>query len=189
MSIALKEQGVILDALLDGRFIAIFRKGGIIEPGGGEFSADHSRFWIFPTIVHQREEDLSPALLPYAEKAKLSYQHISEKIPFFAVGEIAGQWYLDQEFQLEKVLPESPLSLSCLKDRFYFGKKKGLWMLALKVFQTEKTYEEPYTQLHSGCKSWVDLPEKLETGQLTPALSDSAFSRRLEILSSLLPQP
>src|SRR5881397_4020800 len=60
---ALKEWAVICQALAEGRQALILRKGGIAEPSG-EFQVEHTRFWLFPTYVHQQREGLQERALP-----------------------------------------------------------------------------------------------------------------------------
>ena len=60
LRIALKEWAVVCRALADGRQSLLLRKGGIAETGG-QFQIEHSRFWLYPTYVHQQAEGIIPA--------------------------------------------------------------------------------------------------------------------------------
>src|SRR5260370_41307813 len=60
---AFKEWAVICQALAEGRQALILRKGGIAEVGG-EFRLEHSRFWLFPTYVHQQNTGIKPEAIP-----------------------------------------------------------------------------------------------------------------------------
>src|SRR5438270_10248870 len=51
---AFKEWAGICRALADGRQGLGLRKGGIAE-AGGTFQVEHTRFWLYPTYVHQQE--------------------------------------------------------------------------------------------------------------------------------------
>ena len=49
---AFKEWAVICRVLAEGRQSLIVRKGGIAEPRG-DFEMTQTRFWLFPTYLHQ----------------------------------------------------------------------------------------------------------------------------------------
>src|SRR5580658_2611839 len=63
LRIAFKEWAVICRALAEGRQALILRKGGVAETGG-VFQPEHSRFWLYPTFVHQQREGIKPEALP-----------------------------------------------------------------------------------------------------------------------------
>ena len=56
---AFKEWADICRALALGRQAIILRKGGIAERGGS-FQAEHTRFWLYPTYVHQQRSGIRP---------------------------------------------------------------------------------------------------------------------------------
>ena len=56
---AFKEWAVICQALADGKQALILRKGGIAE-AGDDFQVEHTRFWLFPTFVHQQRDGIKP---------------------------------------------------------------------------------------------------------------------------------
>src|SRR5438270_4902540 len=66
---ALKEWAVICAALAEGRQAILLRKGGIAE-AGGEFRVEHTRFWLYPTYVHQQREGVKPEALSLLERAE-----------------------------------------------------------------------------------------------------------------------
>src|SRR5207247_10512078 len=61
MRIAFKEWAIVVDALGRGEQIVILRKGGINEGPGG-FQVEHQHFLIFPTIYHQKRENVVPSV-------------------------------------------------------------------------------------------------------------------------------
>src|SRR5258708_28299271 len=58
--VGVKEWGVICRELGEGRQFIVLRKGGIREPARG-FNVEHSEFFLFPTYVHQNEDELIDA--------------------------------------------------------------------------------------------------------------------------------
>src|ERR1700758_4161905 len=71
---AFKEWAVICKALAEGRQALILRKGGIAETGG-TFHVEHTRFWLFPTYVHQQETGIR------LEAAPLWKEVVAERRP------------------------------------------------------------------------------------------------------------
>ena len=59
LRIAFKEWAAVCRALAVGRQAIILRKGGIAETGG-QFEPEHTRFWLYPTYVHQQQGGLKP---------------------------------------------------------------------------------------------------------------------------------
>ena len=63
LQIAFKEWAVICEALAQGKQAIILRKGGIAEDEG-EFGARHTRFWLYPTYVHQQQDGVNEETQP-----------------------------------------------------------------------------------------------------------------------------
>src|SRR3990167_9165701 len=55
---ALKEWAIAVKMLAEGQHILLLRKGGIMEIKEG-FKVGAPEFFLFPTYVHQNEEDLA----------------------------------------------------------------------------------------------------------------------------------
>src|SRR5205809_4400346 len=93
---ALKEWAVICRALAEGRQAILLRKGGIAE-AGGEFQVEHTRFWLYPTYVHQQREGVQPEALPLLERAEarrpppgvLRLEHFAEVGGLYHVHDVA----------------------------------------------------------------------------------------------------
>src|SRR4051812_35014409 len=66
---ALKEWAVICRALAEGRQAILLRKGGIAETAG-EFRVEHTRFWLYPTYVHQQRDGIRPDAAEMLEQAE-----------------------------------------------------------------------------------------------------------------------
>src|SRR4029077_16387625 len=69
MKHAFKEWAVICRALALGKQALILRKGGIAETSG-EFEVEHTRFWLFPTYLHQQNDAFRAGALPLLEQAE-----------------------------------------------------------------------------------------------------------------------
>src|SRR5450755_4145361 len=66
---AFKEWAVICKALAKGRQAVVLRKGGIAEKTGA-FQVEHTRFWLYPTYVHQQRGGVTADALPLLEQAE-----------------------------------------------------------------------------------------------------------------------
>ena len=65
---AFKEWAVICQALAEGRQAVVLRKGGIAEKTD-EFQVEHTRFWLYPTYLHQQRDGVTADALPLLEQA------------------------------------------------------------------------------------------------------------------------
>ena len=95
---AFKEWAVIGEALAEGKQALILRKGGVAEQGG-DFAVEHTRFWLFPTYLHEKPEALKPEALPLLQAVeadrppagKLRLSHFAEVGGAYHVRDIVGR--------------------------------------------------------------------------------------------------
>src|SRR5438477_10134312 len=93
---ALKEWAVICRALEEGRQAILLRKGGIAEDAG-EFRVEHTRFWLFPTYVHQQRNGIKPEAMPLLEDVEKSRPSANVvRLAHFA--EVTGVYHVHQLF-------------------------------------------------------------------------------------------
>ena len=172
--IAFKEWASIVGAMAAGKQILILRKGGIREENG-EFTVEHNEFFLFPTFEHQKKEDLKPEAHHYLDEALQSKPNLSQ-IPIRFYAETCGIFHLNHEADLNLIDSFHVWSSEAIKERFHFGKNKGLYVLAVKVFQLPKPHQVPYLAEYGGCKSWVELATPLSTEGAKAVLSEFQFS-------------
>src|SRR6266852_8302567 len=94
---ALKEWAVICRALAEGRQALILRKGGIAETDGS-FRLEHTRFWLFPTFMHQQREGIQSEALPLLQQVEaerpppgiIRITHFAEVSGIYHVHDLAG---------------------------------------------------------------------------------------------------
>ncbi len=157
LQIAFKEWAVICRALAEGHQSLILRKGGIAEEQG-EFRAEHPRFWLYPTYVHQQETGIIPAardLLRQVEADRPAPGHV-RLTHIAAVRDIS--YYED----LDKVLSlagQHIWSEETVRARFAY-RRPGLFALTVAVEPASEPREIIETPEYAGCKSWVVLREK-----------------------------
>jgi hypothetical protein len=179
---ALKEWAAICKALAEGRQALLLRKGGIAEPGG-DFVVQHTRFWLFPTYVHQQRDGLQPEAYPLLEQAE------AERPPAGVVrlthfGEVGGIYRVRD---LAAVLLLAHLHLwsqEAVAKRFHY-RVPELYVLPVRVWRAAEVHELPDTAYYQGCKSWVELERELPTLGATPVLPEEALTdlhRQLDML-------
>ena len=169
---AFKEWAIVCRALAEGRQAVILRKGGIAEDGG-VFRPDHSRFWLFPTYLHQKPEGLGPAaaaLLPAVEPDRRP----ADVVRLTHYVEVSGAF---RAARLESALALHPYhvwSEGTVRRRFAY-RGPGLYVLPARVYAAAAPVEVPNRPAYDGCKTWVDLGEEIPAEGI-PVLSDRAFA-------------
>jgi hypothetical protein len=175
--IAFKEWAVIVDALGRGRQILILRKGGLREGPNG-FQMDQSEFLLFPTHFHQQHESVLPeAQTSFDERApdstpsSLSLEFCARIVSWHELESLqAAQRLRGQHIWREEVIAE----------RFAWGKTKGIFALAVRVFRLPQPVELPMRPDYGGCKSWIELEAEVPTDGARPVLSEADFAQRLQ---------
>jgi len=183
-NIAFKEWASIVNALAQGKQILILRKGGIREESG-KFQVEHNEFFLFSTYEHQNKEELKPAAYDDLEKA-VQAKPDPAQTPIRYYAQTAGIIHLTDENDLERFDSFHVWSEKSIKQRFHFGRQKGLFVLAVKVFKLASPHfiaaNDPD---YSGCKSWVELKQTFGTEGSRPVLSEGEFEKRWQKINSL----
>ncbi len=174
--IAYKEWAVICAALAEGRQALLLRKGGIHEGHGG-FELREREFWLFPTYLHQRAEEI------IAEAEPLLARVLRERPPDDSV-RIGLYVALEDAIELSalqaalKLVGQHVWSHRTVDARFHY-KRPGLFVLPARVYRVPQPFELPNSPHFAGCRTWVDLPEDLPTAGAMPVLDDAEFARRV----------
>src|SRR5579871_5407973 len=137
---AFKEWAVICQALGEGRQALILRKGGIAEERG-EFRLEHTRFWLYPTYVHQQRDGIKPEALPLLEQAEanrptpgtLRLSHFAEVAGVYCVRDLASALRLDGLHLW---------SARTVASRFEY-RRPGLYVLPVRVHRAAQPLELP----------------------------------------------
>jgi hypothetical protein len=179
---AFKEWAVICRALTEGRQAIILRKGGIAE-AGGRFAVEHTRFWLFPTYVHQQRTGIKPEAIPLLEQTEADRPPAGIiRLTHFA--EVDGAYHVHD---LTRALLLAHLHLwsdETVRSRFAY-RQPGLFVLPVRVFRASEVFDLPLTRQYEGCRSWVQLDQALSTSGAKPVLTDTEFRdvhRSLDLL-------
>jgi hypothetical protein len=180
---ALKEWAVICRALAEGRQSLVLRKGGIAEPGDG-FEVAQTRFWLFPTWLHQKPEALKPEARPLLQAAEADRPTAGTvRLSHFA--EVGGVYHVHDLAGAMRVDPLHLWTPQAVESRFAY-RRPGLFVLPLRVYRSLETFEIPDTAYYAGCKSWVELERELPTTGAVPVMDDDAFRDLMRTLDLLL---
>jgi hypothetical protein len=180
---AFKEWAVICKALADGRQAIALRKGGVAEKTS-EFQVEHSRFWLYPTYVHQQRDGVTADVLPLLElaEAERSPQGVV-RLTHFA--ETAGVYHLHNLAAALLLGGMHCWSAATVKSRFEY-KHPGLFVLPVRVYKAAQAFDLTETTDYAGCRSWVELERELPTDGAAPVLSNEAYREVLNRLDRLL---
>ena len=186
--IAFKEWSSVVNALAKGRQILILRKGGIREDSG-EFQVEHDEFFLFPTYEHQNKADLKPeAHKDLDSSIQLELSGTDELLLQYYVKTV-GIIQIKEERELLRIRPYHVWSDEAVKKRFEYGRRKGLFAIAVRVFRLPRPHSVQIFPEYAGCKSWVGLKEKLDTTGAEPVLSDISFEKKWQEIASLFSSP
>jgi len=183
LKVAFKEWAVICQALAEGRQALILRKGGIAEDGG-EFRVEHTRFWLFPTYVHQQSTGIKPEALPLLQKVEAE-RPPPGLIRLTHLAEVAGVYHLHDMVGAMRLRHLHLWSDETVHARFKY-RQPGLYVMPVRVYEAPQSHELPDNNYYAGCRSWVDLQRELPTEGATPVVDDAAFQELLRELNTLL---
>jgi hypothetical protein len=180
---AFKEWAVICRALAEGRQSLILRKGGVAEEGG-QFEVAQTRFWLYPTYLHQKAEALK------SEALRLLQTVEAERPPEGAIrlshfAEVGGVYHLHDIVGTLKIDPLHLWSQETVTARYEY-RQPGLLVLPVRVYRIPEVLEIPETARYAGCKSWVELERALPTAGASPVLEEDAFRDVMRMLDLLL---
>lgn len=183
LRIAFKEWAVVCQALAAGRQALILRKGGVAETGG-QFRPEHTRFWLYPTYLHEKPDGIKP------EAADLFRSADADRPPGGTLrlshfAEVHGVYHVKQLFGALLLDDLHIWSEAAVRQKFEY-RLPGLYVLPVRVYRAATPVELAETPAYSGCKTWVELDHELSTGGATPVLTEAAFNAVLDTIDSRL---
>jgi hypothetical protein len=180
---AFKEWAVICEALAEGRQALILRKGGIAEPTG-EFQLEHTRFWLFPTYVHQQRAGIKPEAIPLLERAE-AHRPPTGALQISHFAHVTGVYQLHDMVGALSIRHLHLWSDETVQARFAY-RWPGLYVLPVRVYQARQVAELPDAASYAGCRTWVELERELPTDGATPVLPEAAYDDLRRQLDDLL---
>lgn len=170
---AFKEWAVICAALATGEQSLILRKGGIHEGRAG-FRVAHREFWLLPTQFHAAPEQLLPGTIERFATACQPLQPTEEAFVISLYARVEEVIELQSEAEALALTGLHFWSDATVQSRFHY-KQPGLYLLQTRIFASARSLKVLNTAHIAGCRSWVELPEAIDTFELSPVLSDDAY--------------
>jgi hypothetical protein len=180
---AFKEWAVICRALAEGKQALILRKGGIAETSG-DFQVEHTRFWLFPTFVHQQKDGIRPEALPLLERAEAE-RPPSDTVRLTHFAEVTGIYHVHELVPALLLAHLHLWSEDTVRKRFEY-RTPGIYVLPVRVYRAAEVHELPDTAEYQGCRSWVELDRALSTAGAMPVLPESDLKDLHQNLDLLL---
>jgi hypothetical protein len=183
MQVALKEWAVLLEAMAAGRQIFLLRKGGIAEGRSG-FELKHREFLFFPTWEHQQAAALKP-----------SFRELFDQLqpPDPGTIEIRYAGRVEQIREAPRSLNEMAaldgqhiFTGAYLQKRYEYRPDLPLYIVVVRLMRLAASVRILNERRYAGCRSWVDLAEPVETGELQPVIEQVEFDALRERLTTVL---
>ena len=157
--IGFKEWQPVCNALAAGRQSVILRKGGIHEGRAG-FSFAHESFFLFPTRFHATGDQIREGFveaMPEWQKGDL--------ITITHHVEVTDALTLTDWNEVAALAPLHIYSEKTVRDRFDWEGKGmaagSIHVAYVKVHKLAEPWVFPYEAKYGGCRSWVNLPERV----------------------------
>lgn len=159
-TLALKEWGAAIHALLAGRQQVLLRKGGIHEkafiPPGSDPEGDRGRFLLFPTMAHTHAERTRPEhhdlLAPGAADVADDALTIRAGVRVVDVVGVQRPWAVADLLDLHIWTQDS-----IQRDRLDFRPRHPLHILVVQAVALPRPVTLPRIDAYAGCRSWLDV--------------------------------
>ena len=181
LGVGLKEWDSVCQALLQGRQIALLRKGGIHE-SGGEFELEFRRFFLFPTFLHQDKEMLKP------EHQDLFQYNGSEpkQIQLSAYADVTDIVRIQSPEQIAAIDACHIWTPRLIQSRLDYRPENPLYLLVVRTGRLAEPITIENHSSYAGCRSWVGLRKTINVKDASPVLDPPTHqSRRDEIMMKI----
>ncbi len=154
-TLALKEWGAVVHALLDGRQTVLLRKGGIRER---RFDVASDRFVLFPTVEHAHAERVRSG---HEDVLSAGSDDVDDDNGAFVVR--AGARLVDVVAATDAAAVAALTDLHIwtpqhIEERLAFRPRQPLQILVVDAIALDDPVTLPRKPSYGGCSSWVDLP-------------------------------
>lgn len=180
---ACKEWAVVVRALLAGEQLLDVRKGGLHEDGR-RFQIQSTRFWLYPTVEHQRSELLKPAYRRWIEESEAAAP-ADRAIRIEGWADVTGVIEVTDPDELAEIVSKFIWTGEYAESRLHWKRRAPLFVLALRAHRLGEPITIPFRDEYAGCTSWVDLdglPEDPAALDSQPAVSDVSFDARVAMI-------
>lgn len=168
MTVAFKEWGVVVEALLRGESCLILRKGGISEEAGA-FAFAYNEFLLAPTQFHA-----GPDKWIWPVGRRTGGLERNQPVTFRGGCRLVSSGVLTSWEKIEQLRPFHGWSDAVLRERFEYQESGSLHWGLVRAFWIRPEWTVPWSESFGGCKSWIELPD-MPTRELEMVLPESRF--------------
>ena len=178
--LACKEWACVVRALLAGEQILDLRKGGIHEDGR-HFGLRAERFWLYPTLEHQRAELLKPAYRHWVTDELAEGVPSSRTVRIEGWAEVVGVTVTSEPEELAHLDSKFIWTRDYVESRLNWKRRDPLWILALRAHCLLEPLTVPWREDYGGCTSWVNVAGLPDPSSVParPAVSEEALAARI----------
>ncbi len=179
MNVALKEWDAQIQILESGQTTLLIRKGGIVEQRG-EFTLEHTKFWFYPTFLHQNHGELRNEF-----HGLLRENPQVGKVELRSYAEVIATYKLEDLPTIRQLETSNALNADALERKYHYRNKPYVHALLLRVYTTQPTIllETPE---YAGCVSWVNFEQNIMPINPQPALPETVFLEQQKKLEAIL---
>ncbi len=178
---ALKEWATVIMALENGDQTVLLRKGGILETASG-FKVEDKKFVLFPTYEHQDNSSLKSQFYRYlADVREQKPKEGTNRISSYA--EVLAEYDVSSMEKIEQLSDFHIWSDSYMVERMNWMPQKPMTAIFLKVYKIPLV-EIPVIPEYHGCKSWIDINVKTESGKAI--LNEAELQQKLSEFRSIV---
>ena len=183
MKLALKEWSLIIDQLVQGRQIVVFRSGGLADKPEA-FEVSRPEFLLFPSFFHEQEKQLRS---DRTETQTMDSDAGSEaSIPIQCFAREVDRFVIRHPEQVPLVRKHHQWKDEVLLKRMKSGKHAGLVGLILRVYQLPKVAQIAPSPRYGGCRSWIQLESDVDIEGGQAVLQDQVFNQMHQSLLEAL---
>jgi len=200
MPIAFKEWAVTVRALAEGEQLVTLRKGGIRE-ANRDFSLEHERFFLYPTLDHQASDCVRESHRPELRRAleegvwsdgepppSALIDDIGlaqpERVRIRAWAEVHAHYTITDRRCVDALSPFYVWTPDYAEKRLAWKRRHPLHVLLLRTYRIPRPVTVKVRDEYGGCRSWLELHRELPF-EGTPVLSDDEFERAAEEIAGI----
>lgn len=183
-NIALKEWAVAIKAMSVGNQVLTIRKGGI-HKDDINFRVTHREFLLYPTYEHQNHLQLKKEYhkdLKASQKTNNSLDQV--KLEFWC--RVTNRFEIRTERILDILSGYHVWTNEYAHKRLHWRPKNPLTVAFLRVYRLQNQPTIPVLKKYTGCKSWIDLDQKISLEGMNPILSDQEYTDRVNNIQNIL---
>ena len=180
---ALKEWAVAIKALEAGKTIMLLRKGGIHERGGSFYVAQRDVL-LYPTYEHQQGFMLKPEYGDMISPVTPGWRPETVRISSWA--SITDILPINDESTVNSLLSFHIWNKYFICDRLKWKPSQPLYVLLLRTYKLPQNQEIVYRREYGGCKSWIDLFQRVDVSNSKAVLTDYVYSQLVEKIRTLI---